>query len=283
MASKPPHGRAGGVRGRAGGRRGRRVAGPGGWHTGAVRVPAALFAAAALVVGLGAPAHASEGSVPLEVAAFVTAPDGLIASLDDFFGPGADGGGIEFDDTTETGAVARVFAFSPEWLAGETTDEPVELVNQWAAPVSVGGKAIGVAVIWINPATVRPQLADFVVDPAFAEGLADLPADAWLVGDEPRGAWFVLAPPVLTPLVVGTSGISGETPLADYQSDITAAPAQPAAEKAADLGSALSVATIVGGALVVALALLVPLLWRRRKAASAEADQAEVAGHPPIT
>ena len=219
--------------------------------------------------------------MPVEVAAFATAPDGLIASLEDFFGPGADGTGIDFDDTTEIGAVDRVFTFSPDWLAGETTDAPVVLANQWTAPVSVGGKALGAAVIWINPTTVRPQLADFVADPTFATALADVPADAWLVADQPRGAWLVLAPPTVTALVAGTSGLSGETPLASYQRDITAA--KPAPVEEPNLGSALSIATIVGVALIVVLALLVPLVWRRRKARAAEADEAEVAGHPEIT
>ncbi|CAN5377803.1 hypothetical protein BH11ACT5_BH11ACT5_16650 [soil metagenome] len=246
-----------------------------------MRVPAALIAAAVLVGALSSPAQASEGSVPVEVAAFATAPDGLIASLADFFGPGADGPGIDFDDTTEIGAVDRVFTFSPDWLAGEKTDDPVVLANQWTAPVSVGGTPLGVAVIWINPTTVRPQLADFVPDPSFATALADVPAEAWLVADQPRGAWLVLAPPSLTALVVGTSGLSGETPLSSYQRDVTAA--EPVPVEAPNLGSALSIATIVGVALIVVLALLVPLVWRRRKARATDADEAEVAGHPEIT
>jgi hypothetical protein len=247
-----------------------------------VRVPAALLAAAVLVVGFGgAPANASQGSVPVEVADFAAAPDGLVASLEDFFGPGADGTGIDFDDTTVIGTVDRVFTFSPDWLAGEKTDAPVVLANQWTAPVSVDGDDLGVAVIWINPTTVRPQLADFVADPHFAGELADVAADAWLVADQPRGAWFVLAPPALTALVAGTSGVSGETPLASYQRDVTTQ--KPVAAEAPNLGSALSVATIVGVALIVVLALLVPLVWRRRMARAAEADEAEVAGHPEIT
>ena len=257
-----------------------------------MRIPAALIVAAVLVTGLAAPAQATEGSVPIEVADFATAPDGLIAGLEDFFGPGADGTGIDFDDTTVIGTVDRVFAFSPDWLAGAETDAPVVLANQWTAPVSVGGKDLGVAVIWINPTTVRPQLADFVADPSFAAALADAPAEAWIVSDPPRGAWFVLAPPALTALVSGTSGVTGLTRLAAYQADVTAQ--KPVAVEGPNLGSALSIATIVGVALIVVLALLVPLVWRRRKARAEEADEAEeaeeqdadeaeVAGHPPIT
>lgn len=246
-----------------------------------MRIPAALLAAAALVVGFGAaPAGASVGSVPVEVAAFASAPDGLLASLDDFYGPNADGGGIGFDDTTEIGTVDRVFAFSPDWLAGAKTGDPVALANQWVVPVSVGGEALGVAIIWINPATVLPQLADFVQDPAFATGLPDVAADAWLVSDEPRGAWFVLAPPTLTPLVGGSSGHSAPVNLAAYQAEVTAVVEQPQPDT--NLGSVLSIVTIVGVAALVVLALLIPYV-RRRRADEPLADEPEVAEHPPIT
>jgi len=231
-----------------------------------VRVIAAAGVALAVLWGTAPAAVASAGSVPVEVAEFATAPDGLITSLDDFFGPGADGKGIDFDDSTEIGAVDRVFTFSPAWLAGETTKTPVDLANQWTAPVSVGGKAVGVAIIWINPSTVLPQLADFLPDPDFATALVGVAADAWLVNDEPRGAWFALGPLTLTPLVVGTSGVSSDTRLTTYQAMLTMADDPPVAADGFNLGSALSVGTIIAVALIVVLALLVPLVWRRRKA-----------------
>lgn len=249
-----------------------------------MRIPAALLAAAVLVLGSGAaPAAASVGSVPVVVTDYATSPDGLVSSLEDFFGPGADGKGIEFDDSTEIGAVDRVFDFSPKWLAGAKTGEPVALANQWTAPVSVGGKPLGVAIIWINPGTVQPQLADFIRDPDFAAGLADVAADAWIVSDEPRGAWFVLAPPTLTPLVSGTSGHTAAVNLAAYQGEVTTAAEQPTAEAGMNLGSLLSIVTISGIALVVVLALLIPYVRRRRAVAEPEGDEPEVAANPPIT
>ena len=68
-----------------------------------MRWGAALAVALAGVVGSAGPAQASEGSVPLEVATFVAAPDGLIAQLEEFLGPGIDGTGIDFDDSTVRG------------------------------------------------------------------------------------------------------------------------------------------------------------------------------------
>ena len=241
-----------------------------------MRIPAALIVAAVLACAVGAaPAEATQGSVPPEVAEFAVAPDGLLSGLEDFYGPNADGQGIEFDETTEIGAVARVFTFTKEWLAGRETETPVGLANEWAVPVGVGGEPVGVAVIWINPGTVRPQLADFVPDPGFAEALPEVPVDAYLVSDEARAAWFALSPPTLTPLASGSSGVDEEVDLAEYQVRATRVEAPPA-DEGPSLGSALSVGTIVAVSLVVILVLLVPLA-RRRKGGAEEAEP-----EPPV-
>lgn len=230
---------------------------------------AATAAAALLALTPALPAAATEGSVPAEVAEFVTASDGLVAGLSDFFGPGADGKGIDFDDTTVFGTVDRVFTFTPEWLSGAATDAPVGLANEWAVPVSVADDAVGVAIVWINPGTVRPQLADFVTDPAFAEALADVADTAYLVEDEPRAAWFALDGTALTALVAGTSGVDGDTPLAPYQRVVTAPHTAVAVDQGPTLGSVLSVGIIAAVSLVVILVLLVPIAWRRRRARAA--------------
>lgn len=229
-----------------------------------VRTVASMGIVAMAVLFSAPAASATEGSVPAEIAAFVAEPDGLIAGLDDFYGPGVDGKGIDFDNNTEFGRTDRVFGFSPAWLAGDQTDQPVTLENLWTVPVSVSGEAIGVAIVWINPATVRPQLADFVPDAAFATALAGLPDDGYLVNDEPRAAWFVLEQPRLLVLMRGTSGVGSEVPLATYQTRVTRTEGS-AAPDAINLGSMLSVGTIVAVSLGVILVLLVPIAWRRRK------------------
>lgn len=234
-----------------------------------MRIPAALIVAAALVAGpSAAPALASEGSVPTEVAAFVTAPDGLIAGLDDFFGVGSDGKGFDFDETTTFGAVDRVFSFTPEWLAGTKTDTPVIIANEWTVPVLIAEKAVGIAVIWINPGTVRPQLADFLPDARLAAALTEVPDGTWVVHDEPRSAWLLLTPPALVPLVGGTSGFTGETTLTVYQNVLGMT--SPTPDPGPNLGSALSVGIIVAVSLVVILVLLVPLARRRRREVDAD-------------
>lgn len=225
-----------------------------------VRIIAAAGVVLAALLGVGTAASATEGSVPAEVADYAAAPDGLIAALEDFYGVGADGKGIDFDETTTVGRVDRAFGFTPDYLAGEDTDVPVLIANEWTVPVSIADKPVGVALVWINPATVRPQLADFVQDREFAGALADLPATASIVHDQPREAWLLLEETTLTPLL----GSGSTTTLAAYQRtlDTDAAPVEPGI----NLGSALSVATIVGVALIVVLVLLLPIVWRLRKA-----------------
>jgi hypothetical protein len=228
-------------------------------------VMAAAGIALAAVLAAAAPAAATQGSVPPEVAQFATAPDGLILGLDDFFGLGADGEGIDFDDSTEVGTVGRVFTFAQGWLEGRTTETPVALANEWIVPISVGGEPVGVAIIWINPSTVRPQLADFLPDPAFASALAEVAEEAWLVHDEARDAWFAFVAPTLTSLVTGTSGVAGDVALTAYQRDVTRAEeSTSASDEGTSLSAALSVGTIVAGSLIVVLVLLIPVVRRRR-------------------
>ncbi len=238
-----------------------------------MRIPAAVTLAAVFVALGSSAASASEGSVPAEVTAYVDAPDGLVPALDDFFGVGANGQGYDFDDTTTTGPVDRVFTFTTDWLAGATTDTAVGLSNEWTVPVSIADKPIGVAIVWINPGTVRPELADFVPDVAFATALADVPDGSYLVHDAPRQAWFVLTPPTLTPLAAGTSGVSGDTTLAAYQGRVGVEAPEP--EAATGFAPSLSIVIIVGVALVVILVLLVPLARRRRGEAVEPAEPDE--------
>jgi hypothetical protein len=235
-----------------------------------LRVGAAAAVALAVTLAGAVPARATEGSVPLEVATFVGAPDGLIAELEDFLGPGVDGTGIDFDDSTEMGTVDRVFTFSPAWLAGQQTDAPVSLANEWTVPVTVGGDPVGVAVVWINPTSVRPQLADFVPDVGFATALTDVPEGAYLVHDADRAAWFQLEQPRLLAIVSGTSGVRSETSLTLYQASLRDATDAPSPGQTADLGSILSVATIAAVTIIVILALLIPAAWRRRRSRADE-------------
>ncbi|HWR85329.1 MAG TPA: hypothetical protein VN200_04980, partial [Rhodoglobus sp.] len=158
-----------------------------------------LAGAALAATGVAAPAAASLGSVPAQITAYVGDPAGLRAGLDEYFGTDADGDGIAFDDTTKAGQLNRVWVFTAGFAAGDDSVPVVELTNEWTAPVTVAEQPVGLATIWIDPATESPDLADFGADPALAERLSAVPDDAALVRDAERGAWFALAGDVLTP------------------------------------------------------------------------------------
>jgi hypothetical protein len=212
----------------------------------------------------------SQGSVPSEVARYAAEPDGLIARLDDLFGVTTSGQGIEFDDTTNVGQLNRAWVFTEAWLGGGAADDPVELTNLWTAPITIADKPVGLATIWINPATDAPDLADFDRSASSAAALMDVPAEAHLVRDEPRAAWFTLVEGQLTPLVAGDSGVDAATPLTAYQRSVTGTEAPPA--PGPQLEGLLGASIVAGAAvLVVLVVLLLPIL--RRAAGDKDPDE----------
>ncbi len=228
-----------------------------------------LLAAASLVLA-GAPAWASDGSVPPDVRAFA-ADGGLLAELDDVYGDDGAGGGIPFDaETTEAGPVMRVFRFTDELLAGEAEAKPVRLVNEWAVPVSVDEQPVGVAIVWINPDTEQPELAELELRPDAAAALAGVPEAARLVRHAPTGAWFALEGDLLTPLVPGASGVAEPLPVGELSLPEPAPDPAPAEADASGLPVALAAAGALLVVIVVAIAL--PSLVGRRAAGRPAAD-----------
>jgi hypothetical protein len=236
------------------------------------------WGAIALLAVLGAlaipsAANASQGSVPAEVSAYAADPGGLISRLDDLFGPSASGNGIEFGETTTVGQLNRVFTFTPAFIADDSTDTPVERLNEWSAPILIDEEPVGLATIWINPATVAPELADFEPVPELATALTDVPAEVYVVHDTSRAAWFTLVDTTLTTLAAGSSGAATEVSLADYQQVLAdAAEAAAAAEPPVNTGAILSIAIIAAAALAVILVLLIPLIRGRSRGEAAESQ-----------
>lgn len=221
----------------------------------APRTLAALLAAA-LTLSAPAAASASEGSVPPEVRAYVTG-GGLLDRLDDVYGDNGAGSGIAFDETTTPGAISRVFHFTDERIAGDLDGKATRMVNEWAVPVVVAEKPVGVAILWINTDTELPELAEFQIDADAALALAAVPEAARLVRDLGSDAWFALADEILTPLVPGTSGVTEPTVLDEVA--LVAAPSAPdavAGDATEGLGVAIAVALVLLA--VVTAALLLP-------------------------
>ena len=213
---------------------------------------------AMLAVALGTlPARADTAPVPAQVSEYFAT--GLVPRLIDLYGPDA---GSTAD--TKVGQISRVHEWTQSFLAGTHTTIPTQLTNTWVAPVLLKDQPLGLAIVWINPATDLPELADFTVGSRIVSALAARPADATLLRDEEHAAWFALKDSMLTPLVTGTSGVRTPTPVQDYQASLTAS-AAPAPATAMNQG--LLIAGITLGVVVVLLAVFVVLPDRRRSTA----------------
>jgi hypothetical protein len=238
----------------------------------AVPLTALLVLAPILGVSAGASAAPAEGSVPSEVAAYV-ADGSLVTQLNDVYGVDAGGDGIEFDETTTTGVIERVHHFSDALREGEDTDHPLDLVNEWIVPISIAEKPVGLATIWINPASVRPELAAFEADADLATALSAVPDGASLVHDRISAAWLALAADgTLTPLVPGTTGLSTPVPI----DDIALLPSENGADPtegdpATGVGFAIAVILLLLAIIIVAL--VVPSLRNRNRV---DADDAKL-------
>lgn len=263
----------------------RGVAAPGG--------PARARAAFAAVLGLAAgmlgltlapagAASASLGSVPAEVTAYVTS-GAMVARLNDVYGPNASGtSGIKFDDTTKEGPISRVYEWTADRLANKATDHPVQLTNNWVVPITIGGKSVGLATIWINPQTVDAELAEFAPSAALGTALTTVPATAALVRDTTTGAWLALADGTVTPLVAGRSGLTGPVPVGSLK----LAPPAPASPSTTEPNTGLALAIGVVGLIVIVIVVAL-LLPRRRRASKnpqpATAPEAEPAAAQPAS
>lgn len=234
----------------------------------------AVTVAALLVLAPSAVAHA-EGSVPAEVAAYV-ADGSLVTQLNDVYGVNAAGDGIDFDDTTKPGVIERVHVWSDEQREGEETDHPLDLLNEWIVPITIADAPVGLATIWINPTTVRPELALFQADADLATALSAVADGSSLVHDVESAAWLALAADgTLTPLVPGTTGLSTPVPL----DDVALLPASGgSAPGGGDPGTGVgfAIAVVLFLLAVIVVALVLPGLRAKRKPdADAEPDADE--------
>lgn len=212
------------------------------------------LAALLLLAGPASPAQASLGSVPLVVSDYVT--DGsLHARLQQLYGPGVKGTGIDFDSTTTTGPISRVWEWTDDRYAHPATDHPIQLTNYWTVPITVASKAVGVAAVWINPGDDAPELAQFTASTALATALAQVPADAALVHDSATAAWFAVAGPTADPLIAGRSGVTTATPVADLR--LSRPGAAPAAGGDPNAGVGLAVGVLALLVIVIVIAVVV--------------------------
>lgn len=245
------------------------------------RLGLSLVGAVALIT-VAAPALAvtAVDAVPGDVVRYIA--DGLLADLDEFYGPGVDDSGTDFDDAVG-GAATRIYAFTEGFVTGDTEVPPVRRLNEWTSVVTVDKVPLGVAIVTIDPVTVSAQLASFTPSEGFGTVIAALPETARLVRDDARSAWFSLdgeTPETLalTPVVSGTSGIDEPVELADYQELVanwpTAAPAEGEAEARPSDGLILVGLAVLLIVLLIAVEALLPT-WRRKAKERADATPAD--------
>jgi membrane peptidoglycan carboxypeptidase len=219
-----------------------------------------------------APAQASAGSVPVVVSDYVGGGQ-LVARLEQLYGPGKKKGtGIDFDATTKTGAISRVYEWTDDRYAHADSAHPIQLTNYWTVPITIADKPIGVAAVWINPQSDAPELADFTASAALETALANVPADAALVHDGATAAWYGVTGTTATPLVAGRSGVTTPTPVADLALVKPGAAATPASG-GSNSGIDLAVVVLVLLVLVIIVTLLLPGWLRRRRGAAASAEE----------
>jgi len=226
-------------------------------------------------------AEASTGSIPPAVTEFAAADDGLVLTLEEYFGVNQSGTGLDFSEGTEFGSIDRVFLWSEVYRSGEGTETPVQYVNRWQVPVLIGEEPVGVALIGIDPATVEPEMIDFIRSPGTALALDDIDTDATLVHEPETNAWFSLVDDTITPLVRGTSDVAGSMTLADYQPMLSNREVGPIEQTPQpDQGAVQSVVVIAATAVMLLLVLLIPTLISKARERR-EARSEESAGDAP--
>ena len=233
------------------------------------RTLAVLLAVAAVPFTGVASASATEGSVPAEVANYLSTD--LPADLTEFYGPGAGGSGIPFDETTKAAPASRVYEFTAGFSAGIDSEPVARRLNQWVSVVSLAGAPVGIATVGINDATVEPELADFSPSPGITAALTTLPETGMLVRDTPRGAWLLVDGDTVTPLFAGSSGLTAPTTVAAYRTLVAKAAA--AADLAAAPVDESPNGLVIAGVLLLAIVLVLALesfypSWRRRRVAA---------------
>ncbi|MCW4385240.1 hypothetical protein OH146_05570 [Salinibacterium sp. SYSU T00001] len=189
----------------------------------------------------------------------------LVPQLTELYAPGGDGeSGIRFDDSAEVGPIVRLHSWTSDFVTDATAEPPVELSNQWVAPVLVGGASVGTALVWINPGDGRPELAEFFPGAGLAAALDALPADAQLVRHAETESWFLVSGGVAHPVLPGTTGLTEPVPLASVP---------PALVPAAGATGGPAAATLIPAAvLVLALLVIGGVVLRPRRQANATAS-----------
>ena len=238
----------------------------------AVFLVATLLLALALTLAPAAsPASATDGSVPAVVSDYISTD--LAAALNEFYGPGTDGDGTLFEDSTSYSSTSRVWEWTAEFEAGVAGDTPDRRLNEWVTVVSVRSVVVGVATVSIDPVTNAPQLASYLASPPLAAALAGVPATSRLLRDVRREAWLAVDGEMVTAVVVGRSGLGAPSTVEAYRARV--AVQQPALPTAVAQPVSADGLVFVAIAALLVIALLAVERFRRRRAGQFAPDPAD--------
>ena len=241
----------------------------------ALRTAASLLLSAILVcLAAAAPARAAS-VVPYDVTQYIATQ--LIDDLNEFYGPGTEGKGMLFTNTTTTTGGTRVYVFTDDYLAGTESDPAVKRLNEWVSVISIDKAVVGFAIVSIEPVTDTVQLDSFTESPDFGTVVAALPETATLVRDDAREAWFGLEDAKLTPIVAGTSRVTEPISLDDYRDVVANWPSdKDEVETPADTSGAFLIVGLIAVLIILLLAVerFLPF-WRKRAKAEAEPEKEE--------
>lgn len=227
--------------------------------------------AALAVFAVASPAQAAS-VVPYEVSHYIATQ--LVDDLNEFYGPGAKGAGVDFTDKTTATGGTRVFAFTDDFLAGAQSEPIVKRRNDWVSIIAIDKAIVGFAVVTIDPVTDSAQLGSFTASADFGTVVAALPETATLVRDDERSAWFSLDGEQLTPIVAGTSRVTEPISVADYREIVGNWPKpKDAAQAPQDASGPLLIVGLVVVLIVLVLALEAFLPFWRKRAKSAEPEE----------
>jgi hypothetical protein len=230
------------------------------------RAPAALAAAAVAVLLIGGPALAlPPPPIPADVqAAF--AGEALRQAQ-------AGGEGVDADFSgAQVEAVHEIFRFSPDFVDGKPTTEPLVPAGQWLGSLTRGDDVLGTLGVWRN-GNGPPQPNGYSNDVLIGRALRTLTPTELLVVDEPTGTYYAVDGTTARPLNDwAREALPEPADLAQLQGAVAARyaelRAQPAEEGPVVPGLTIS---LVGMALALLVGggLLLLLQGRRRPAGSA--------------
>jgi hypothetical protein len=224
------------------------------------RAPVGMTAALVAAVLAGGTALAAPPPIPADVREVF---DGAAVQQ-----ARAGGDGVDADfSQAQVSAVHEIYRFTPDFVDGEPTTEPLVPTAQWLGALTRGDDVVGTLGVWRNGGG-PPQPNGFSNDVDTGRALLTLTAAEVLVFDEPNGAYYAVEGTTARPLNDwAREAVSEPSDLAQLQEAVAARyaelRAQPAEEERVVPGLTLS---LVGMALALLAAGALLAVQRRRPA-----------------